>query len=428
MNDEVTKNDKAWKRLFDKYKILDAIDTHGYFQIDAAQINEFREARLMTKFDHKANLPELFSKHNLAILPITRGSYIISRFDAYKEIEPIDSPVTKVAFPEYLESINYESITSESIALNCAYVSNILSNFLEDDDLLPTVNGRMKSGCFSYFIKAKDTSVKVDVTNAQIEIDGGYEGRKKLALVEAKNFIPDDFIIRQLYYPYRSWIDKVSKKVATVFMIYSNGKFSLYEYDFANINDYNSLFLIKKENYGIDIEKITLDDINNILLQVKVIQEPELPFPQADNFERVINLCELLLKSELTKDEITYKYAFDPRQTNYYTDAGRYLSLIEKYKKDGQIIFSLTLKGMEIVKSKYKARQLGFAKSIMEHGVFNETLKTYLKSQKMPSKDEIVDIMKRLKLYRVNSRSTYERRASTVYSWVNWILNLCKIN
>jgi len=89
LNNEVTKNDKAWKLLFDKYKILDAIDTHGYFQIDAAQINEFREARLMTKFDHKANLPELFSKHNLAILPITRGSYIISRFDAYKEIEPI---------------------------------------------------------------------------------------------------------------------------------------------------------------------------------------------------------------------------------------------------------------------------------------------------------------------------------------------------
>jgi len=65
LNNEVTKNDKAWKLLFDKYKILDAIDTHGYFQIDAAQINEFREARLMTKFDHKANLPELFSKHNL---------------------------------------------------------------------------------------------------------------------------------------------------------------------------------------------------------------------------------------------------------------------------------------------------------------------------------------------------------------------------
>ena len=230
MNDEITKNDKAWKRLFDKYNILDAIDKDGCFKIYAAQINEFREARLMTKFDHKANLPELFSKHNLAILPITRGSYIISRFDAYKEIEPIDSPVKKVAFPEYLESINYENITSESIALNCAYVSKTLSNFLEDDGLLPTINGRMKSGCFSYLIKAKDTSVKINVTNAQIEIDGGYEGEKKLALIEAKNFIPDDFIIRQLYYPYRSWIDKVSKS-STVFMIYSNGKFSLYEYN-----------------------------------------------------------------------------------------------------------------------------------------------------------------------------------------------------
>ena len=35
--------------------------------------------------------------------------------------------------------------------------------------------------------------------------------------------------------------------------------------------------------------------------------------------------CELLNESELTKDEITSNYDFDPRQTNYYTDAGRYL-------------------------------------------------------------------------------------------------------
>ena len=75
-------------------------------------------------------------------------------------------------------------------------------------------------------------------------------------------------------------------------------------------------------------------------------------------FQRVVNLCELLNESELTKDEITSNYDFDPRQTNYYTDAGRYLGLIEKRRENGQIIFSLTDEGRRLLKLKYKAEAI----------------------------------------------------------------------
>lgn len=122
----VTKNDRAWEQLFNKYKILDNIERNGYFEITATQINEFREARLMTKFDHRINLPKLFSDNDLAILPITRGSYIISSFEAYKDLEQMDDEIIRASFPDYIESINYENITSEAMAINCACVSNIL--------------------------------------------------------------------------------------------------------------------------------------------------------------------------------------------------------------------------------------------------------------------------------------------------------------
>lgn len=71
-------NDTAWERLFDKYHILDKIEHQGQFAISAAQIKEFREPRLMTKFDHKINLPEIFAENHLSILPVTRGDYVIS--------------------------------------------------------------------------------------------------------------------------------------------------------------------------------------------------------------------------------------------------------------------------------------------------------------------------------------------------------------
>lgn len=73
-----TRNDAAWHLLFEKYDILHHIEQEGCFQISATQIKEFREPRLMAKFDHIINLPKLFKQNKLSILPITRGDYIIS--------------------------------------------------------------------------------------------------------------------------------------------------------------------------------------------------------------------------------------------------------------------------------------------------------------------------------------------------------------
>lgn len=423
---EIGKNDHAWKKLFDKYSILNIIEHTGFCEIKATQINEFREARLMTKFDHRINLPRLFSENNLAILPITRGSYIISNFEAYKDFQQVNEEIIHASLPEHIESIDCENITSEAIAVNCAYVSNILADFLEDEELMPTVSGRMSSDTFSFQIKNTTTSsnVTVNVINSQVEIDGGYEGIRQLAIIEAKNFISDDFLIRQLYYPFRLWSNKVAKKITPVFLIYSNGIFSLYEYEFQDPYNYNSLVLLKQKNYSIEPVQISLQDIVNVLERSKIIDEPDIPFPQANNFKRVINLCELLSQNDMTRDEITLNYAFDPRQTNYYTDAGRYLGLINKRRQNSDITFSLTELGHTIIQSSFKTRQLRFVEAILKHSVFNETLKLYIQESDIPSKQQIVDIMKKCDLHQLNAEKTLGRRASTIIGWINWILEL----
>lgn len=421
-----TKNDLAWDKLFDKYDILTEIDKKGFFEISSAQINEFREARLATKFDHKINLPKLFKDNHLSILPITRGSYIISSFEAYKEFDEINAEITKVTFPRSIESIDYENITSEAMAINCAYVSGILSDFLEEKRLLPTVSGRMSSEEFSFYINNSNIkrNVEVMVSNSQIEIDGGYEGLDSFALIEAKNSISDDFLVRQLYYPFRLWDNKITKPIRPIFMVYSNGIFTLYEYNFEQPNNYNSLVLVKQKSYTLEQDTISLDDIKSILKNVQVIEEPRIQFPQADNMKRLINLCELLYNNEMTREEITTTYDFDPRQTNYYVDAGRYLGIIDKRKEDGEIIYYLTDEGEKIFKMNLKSRQLKFVETILKHNVFNKTLKEYFKIAEMPSNEKIVEIMKASNLYRIKSESTFSRRAQTVSSWIKWILQL----
>ena len=145
-------NDTAWENLFEKYRILDEIRQKGYFLISAGQIREFREPRLMTKFDHKVNLPAAFSQNGLSILPVTRGDYVISSFSAYKEFEPPSGQVQRISVPLYLQSLSPQFLVSEAIALNCAYACGILQDFLEDDFILPTVSGRMGSGQFDFFV------------------------------------------------------------------------------------------------------------------------------------------------------------------------------------------------------------------------------------------------------------------------------------
>ena len=417
------KNNEAWEKLFEKYKILDKIKENGRFIISADQIKEFREPRLMTKFDHKINLPTLFEENNLSILPISRGDYIISSFSAYHPFEELSEEIEKVSIPAYVQSLMPQFLVSESIALNCANACGILNDFLEDEALVPTVNGRMSSGELYFNIDSAVGKQHIFVNNSQIEIDAAYEGVHYLSLFEAKRDLADDFLIRQLYYPFRVWSRRVTKTVKPIFLIFSNGSFHLYQYRFEDPNDYSSLKLIKQKNYTIATE-INVADIANLLTVIPIVKESAISFPQADRFSRVVNLMELLKEKELTKQEITSKYSFDERQTNYYTDAGRYLEFIEKEHREGSIVFHLTMQGLHVMELGYRERQIALATQILKHKVFNETLRLHLQYGEMPERKKIVQIMKEANLYNVGSESTYDRRASTVIGWVNWILGI----
>ncbi|MDR2522107.1 MAG: hypothetical protein LBC93_00150 [Synergistaceae bacterium] len=287
-------NDTAWEQLFSKYDILNQIAVNGQFKISARQIKDFREPRLMAKFDHTINLPKIFADNQLAILPIARGDYVISHFDAYYKFEADTAPILRVSLPKYIQSLDSTSIPSEAIALNCS---------------------------------VEDTTIEIT-------------------------------------------------------------------------------------------------DIQSVLDHVMIVQEPQIPFPQADSFARVINICELLNEQELSRNEVTERYAFDARQTNYYTDAARYLGLLKKRTSRATPIYELSDTGKHILRLNYKQRQLAFCSLILSHRAFGDTLRQCLEIGDMPLTLEIIQIMKKANLYNVSSNSTFERRSSTIKSWLNWILGL----
>ena len=438
MND--SKNEQAWNQLFEKYNIDEIIKKEGQYIIKSKDINEFREARLMTKFDYRFQLPKILANKHLSILPISRGEYVLSNIETFEDLKNSpDLEITEFSIPQYIESLDFSTITSEALAINCAYVSNIISDFTEDENLIPTVNGRMSSALFNFKIKKKNINeyLQIQVKNAQIEIDGGYEGATSLNLIEAKNNLSSDFLIRQLYYPYRLWKNKIKKTIRPIFLVYTNGIFHLREYKFNELENYNSISLVKEKKYRLKDSStvvINTETIQNILHKSPIVKEPtDIPFPQADSFERVINLCEILYnkasykydKKALSSNyDFKQKDSFEMRQVSYYTDAAIYLGLIHKvYTTPSFYYFELTSTGHSLFETKgISERQLIFIKAILAHKAFNNTLKLYLKKAEEPTKAEIVQIMKESDLQHVGAESTFKRRASTILAWVNWIL------
>jgi hypothetical protein len=213
--------DKAWEILFEKHDIISQVSANGCFRIKSSEINLVKEARLMAKFDQSTQLPKVFRHHKLSILPVGRGVYAVGHFKTHEKIiYPRAKPIP-VSIPD-LETLDHTNLYSESAALLFAYNSGIIQNVTNTTNIHYTVNGRMSSGRFDFYINNRNASERIYVQNAQVEIDAGFEIDNGFYVVEAKNIAVDEILIRQLYYPYRLWMGKIQKPVIPLFMVYSN--------------------------------------------------------------------------------------------------------------------------------------------------------------------------------------------------------------
>ena len=125
----MTKNNEAWEKLFERYQILEEVNKNDCFKIQASQINQERESRLMAKFDHVVNLPKIFIDNNLSILPLSRYQYIIGHFGTHFSVKyNLKLKTIPWQFPREIETIDYTNLYSENSALLCAFNIGIIHN------------------------------------------------------------------------------------------------------------------------------------------------------------------------------------------------------------------------------------------------------------------------------------------------------------
>ena len=247
---------EPWEAIFDKYKIHKHNFNKTPFIINAEQIKKAtahfthtneREVRILCKQDYREKRPDIFIDNGLFLLPIKNGIYVIVKGEGYIDIPPI-TVTTKIYSSQLRFKLDTSKIgDSEMQHLDFAYASSLIRTFLNDDSLVLTIRGRKYTPKFSFNVGNQ----KINVEGVQTEVDAGYEGKEQVVLIEAKNSRTNNVIIRQLFYPFRQWSHYTKKKVLTLFFEKRANLYSLWQFEFKDKNEYNSIRLVRSLKYKI---------------------------------------------------------------------------------------------------------------------------------------------------------------------------------
>ena len=396
-------NHDGWDEIFATLKIVERVDAKGYFDITAEQIKKIsgREPRLMAKIDFREHVPPVMHKQGMAILAIANGTYRIGRFDPFIDIEPVSTAKpSSFTFPGNIITINPKHLAHESAALDAALVSGILHEVFGEDVAL-TIRGRSRSPDFAFPLNG----INFPISGVQIEVDGGYEGATTVNLVEAKVGPRDNLSVRQLIYPQLAWESVIGKKksIRTFICFYQEPILRfipvVYAKGVCKADHSNELAFILEP-----IAKLNLGVIKASPNAVYPLLG--VPFPQADNFDTVLAMFNIVVsEEEISKDSLLLEFDLTMRQITYYSDALKWMGLVDIK----QAFVSITPEGRAIDALSHAEKMKRLAEIIFCEPIFNHVL--HKRNSEVPA-----SLFERWNI----GGSTPERRLKTVQAWVNY--------
>ncbi len=253
-------SDRSWKKIWDDK----GLDNHNFDQspviVTAKEIKAScqnftethdKEVRILCKQDKREDRPQIFKDKGLFLLPKKNGCYYIIKGEGYVDVPDITTPII-----DYHKQLDFDLESSrvgdsEMQHLDYAYANSLIRTFMGDPSLVLTIRGRKYTPQFNFKVNGFD----IETESVQTEVDAGYEGRNQIVLIEAKNSSNTTEIIRQLYYPYRQWSENTTKEVVPIFFekrtIEGEEVYYIWQYRFNDVNDYNSIQLVRSARYRI---------------------------------------------------------------------------------------------------------------------------------------------------------------------------------
>ncbi|MCB5279689.1 MAG: hypothetical protein LHW59_09245 [Candidatus Cloacimonetes bacterium] len=429
---DCTKNNNAWNAVFDKLPILDEIASKGVYHITASELNDIgkRQPQLMTNIESVHNLPGILLDNSLCIIPDgDQGNYIIGHFDAFQDVDfnPTKLKAETFEVERHFDTLDPFSIKRGPSAILAAYNNRILDDIIGNPttELRMTNYGTTYTEPFEFTINNKKGGkpYTIAVGRSQLEMDGVFETDECVINIEAKNGMKTNFLTGQLYYPFRYLEKQTDKDIVNIFLTCSTGSIFAHVFHVDDRDNYNSMRLMSSHRYNF-YEDITVSEVAELIRSTECTSDPpDLIIPQADSIQKVFDSLELINYAPgITDNELGYQLSIVNRQGGYYGNACNYLGLTER-KRDGRSFNNyISHIGREILTLSYKDRILAIIKQMLRHKVFNHFLKGYL--DQPPTKKEIEEWLKD-NIPDMNNNSTPGRRAGTITSWINWVIDTC---
>jgi len=399
---------EKWSDVIQRLNLDLANDTVYY--IKARQIKEItnEEPRLMVRMDRLEAVPRLFKDTNRFILSISRKEYALVRGLGFHKIERLpESPIvhhTRLRFPS--STFNTES---ESIFLDYANSCGLLQMITGQDSLALTFRGRTTTPSFSFHVNGS----KINVNGAQIEVDAGYESFDEMLLFEAKIGTPDSFNIRQIYYPFRTFLGK--NKITRNFFLCVEPKertYSFWEYEFKPYDRLDSINFV----HGMRV-KISVTKMMTAKSFVAVNEDRnKINIPQADDVNKIIEFCLRVFEGYDTSEKMRKILGLIKRQSSYYRQASEIIGLVEM--NDGNK-YRLTDIGEKLVQLQGEAKASLVCKLLLQFPVINEIFIDI--SSNRTKEVTRKEISNRIRKNSYISGSTVYRRTQTIVSWFRWI-------
>lgn len=398
-----------WSKIFQVKQFNAKEDL--YF-ITADEIKEISrcEPRIMAKMDSTNDLPPVFKKYGYFLLPVTNGKYAIVRGNGFHSLEK----KTKLS-EDFISRIKFPLTTagrgsSEMQYLDYSFNSGAIEDILEIGPLYQSIRGREYTKAFSFAVN----NIEINTSSVQIEVDSGLEGEDAIVLFEAKVGDPEDFIIRQLFYPYNHFrIVSSEKKIIPVFFTYDrvNQIYNYWIYEFSNPRDYNSIRFKKNISFKIIRRKeFELSDIKS-----KDIVSNKTLIPQANDLNKVIELAFKVHEGINNYKSIAEYFGFNERQSSYYREAAEALKIV--YSKNN--VYYLTDLGEKLVNLPVEKRNLFMVEILSDFDLIKFGLERINAGRPVDKSDLEKMIAKKSNL----SANTVERRVASLIAWYKWISN-----
>ena len=410
----VSKNDLAWEKILEEVTAIEKeIEDIGFYDIESDVIKEYREPRLACKIDYRQNIPMPLKKGKLSVLAVRNTRYRLARTDPFINIDQMQFRESGIldtfTMPSHIQAISPQNISSESKALDAALASGMLEEVVGERVGL-VLRGREFCQPIEFSLPDRRNSNKpmwYHAEKVQLEVDGGYEGKEGIHLIEAKVGLKDNINLRQLLYPHLHYEKRFRKTVKTYVLFYE-----------LNTGYFHFLRFRKEDKYHLSdyrrcaLETNFLSYCWNDLCTVKTDNsktDTNAPFPQADSFEKILAaFLKLDQHGLLTKEELFADENINPRQYDYYASALRWMRLAKKDRDPDGIKYLLTELGLSLAKRPVKEILFEMAKIIFSNDLC--CLFIFDEDPRIPE-----EIEKRNGLNR--EKTTFGRRIQTIKSW-----------